>query len=1186
MKRRTQILAVLLAAALVVPMTTPAAVYAQDPIGGAEATQSSYAQLGADAQFEGNFVYDSGLNVGATGVFADTGKTVAGSDRMLKDDESVTIRIEDGFKYYDGTTYDILIEVTNTSGKEYGGSWECSVAGGYLTMSPSRVGDTSFNYEVWLEKDGKREKEIDLVAGSCFTASSEGARPYGDNGYIYTNIDVSHMKWDTKYQCWTPSDDDNASKYILGHGKTSDNSVKGGYVRKSGGGGAEIVIGYLVKTITFQNEDGAMAADLSVKTQKTAQGKNVIFPTTTPNTGYYLYSWTANKEVTLTNGTTIPAGDKITPAQLDQVVANDNISFTAHYKSYTVATQTDESDNTQKLVIKDADGEILTTMDVTAKAGSYDGNTYNANDKVKESGLDEVKKYFPDAEVTKTEYVVANEDGSVSDTATTKDNSGAETGGAAPKDAGTYYIKETITVNGETKVIYTKFVIDPKVISVSFTAADKTYDGTTNATLTGQNVTTGVEDEEFTITGCTGTFALKDAGVQTVNVDSSQAKATPTGNAKEKNYSIQYEKTTTATISQKEITVDVTAKDKVYDGNKTAVVETKETPVKTGVGDEALTITGLTGTFETSASGKDVKVTVDASNAVVTGVGTANKDNYKISYQPTTTTANITKKEAEAPINLTPTKETIEDKADGKIANLTTDMEYSLDGKTWIPVKDTTADFAAGTYKIRYAEKDNYKASPAVEVTVEPGDPLNIKTEAKDGCTLTTDKIKTSWKGETVITFTLTEGYTMTDDFAITVNGTEKITADMLTKTGENTYTYTLTDIQVDKTITAEGVRDTTPPTGEISVANNTWKSVLNTVTFGRFFKDSKIVTINPTDAESGSKLDTIEYYVSEKPLTQDEIIAIDTWTAYNDEKQFTLDANSINVVYAKLTDKAGNTAYLSSDGIVIYTDAEQDTADVTYTKTTGEDQTAKVELNGNTIKEVKLGDTVLKEGEDYTLTKDGTITFKGSWLQTLKASDENYTVTISYNPLGLEYVDGEENEGDQNQAPADTTISLKVQKAKGTASITNLDKMNKTYDSKEALKADVEALSTGKQTVYYRLKGASDDAWTTTVPTAAGTYEVKAVAAEDDNYTEATATGEFTIKAAPTTPDQKNTSDKKADADKTAKKDSAVKAESKKSAKAVKTGDNAQAAGYGEMAALAGIAAAAAALFRRKKRQ
>ena len=42
--------------------------------------------------------------------------------------------------------------------------------------------------------------------------------------------------------------------------------------------------------------------------------------------------------------------------------------------------------------------------------------------------------------------------------------------------------------------------------------------------------------------------------------------------------------------------------------------------------------------------------------------------------------------------------------------------------------------------------------------------------------------------------------------------------------------------------------KDIEKPTGKISLDTNEWKTLLNTITFGLFFKDTQTVTITATD--------------------------------------------------------------------------------------------------------------------------------------------------------------------------------------------------------------------------------------------------------------------------------------------------------------------------------------------------
>lgn len=82
----------------------------------------------------------------------------------------------------------------------------------------------------------------------------------------------------------------------------------------------------------------------------------------------------------------------------------------------------------------------------------------------------------------------------------------------------------------------------------------------------------------------------------------------------------------------------------------------------------------------------------------------------------------IAKADRPAPTGLTPTDETVADKNDGVISNVTTEMQYSTDQTNWKNVTGATlTGLADGDYYVRYAETANYNVSPATKVTVKPG---------------------------------------------------------------------------------------------------------------------------------------------------------------------------------------------------------------------------------------------------------------------------------------------------------------------------------------------------------------------------------------------------------------------------------------------------------------------------------
>ena len=159
--------------------------------------------------------------------------------------------------------------------------------------------------------------------------------------------------------------------------------------------------------------------------------------------------------------------------------------------------------------------------------------------------------------------------------------------------------------------------------------------------------------------------------------------------------------------------------------------------------------------------------------------------------------------------------------------------------------------------------------------------------------------------------------------------------------------------------------RDIAVPTGEIKIAENGWKSFLNTITFGLFFKDTQTVTVTVTD-NSGETV-TIEYLLSEKALTESELAGM-TFTAYS--APFSINPDNEYVIYAKLTDTSGNVAYINTNGIVL---------DATVPVISGiEDGKTYCEAQTVTIDE-KYTDTVTVNGTKVTLDENGGFTLSPS---------------------------------------------------------------------------------------------------------------------------------------------------------------------------------------------------------------
>ena len=182
--------------------------------------------------------------------------------------------------------------------------------------------------------------------------------------------------------------------------------------------------------------------------------------------------------------------------------------------------------------------------------------------------------------------------------------------------------------------------------------------------------------------------------------------------------------------------------------------------------------------------------------------------------------------------------------------------------------------------------------------------------------------------------------------------------------------------------------RDIAVPTGEIKIAENGWKSFLNTITFGLFFKDTQTVTVTATD-NSGEAV-KIEYLLSDKALTESELAGM-TFTAYS--APFSINPDNEYVIYAKLTDTSGNVAYINTNGIVL---------DATVPVITGiENGKTYCEAQTVTVTE-KYISTVKVNGTEVSLDENGKFVLShASGKQTIVVTDKagntaEMTVTVN----------------------------------------------------------------------------------------------------------------------------------------------------------------------------------------------
>lgn len=137
-------------------------------------------------------------------------------------------------------------------------------------------------------------------------------------------------------------------------------------------------------------------------------------------------------------------------------------------------------------------------------------------------------------------------------------------------------------------------------------------------------------------------------------------------------------------------------------------------------------------------------------------------------------------------------------------------------------------------------------------------------------------------------------------------------------------FAYDYTDLAgnpINETIKQAVTLDRAKPEGTVTVedlvngsASETWNKFLRAITFGHFGKNSVRASMTSDDETAG--VAATQYLTSAKALTRSELEARTGWTGYS--SKISLAASQNLVVYEKITDKAGNIQYISTDGIIV----------------------------------------------------------------------------------------------------------------------------------------------------------------------------------------------------------------------------------------------------------------------------
>ena len=363
----------------------------------------------------------------------------------------------------------------------------------------------------------------------------------------------------------------------------------------------------------------------------------------------------------------------------------------------------------------------------------------------------------------------------------------------------------------------------------------------------------------------------------------------------------------------------------------------------------------------------------------------------------------------------------------------------------------TTAPIKGGTYKVKIDVAANGNFASATDLT-DSSWTFTIINPDVTSSDFTLTGSDTEWN-KTDLTITPSNGYTK-----VSTDGTTWVDSLTLNTTGSNSnvtfYLQKANGVQTKaKTLTYKLDKDA--PSGDITFNSTSVKKAISDIGFNLFYKDDITVVITGTDTTSS--VTKKQYYKSTTVLTQSEVEAVTSW---NDYTSLSLDATdgSKVIIYVKLTDAAGNVAYLGSNGVTFDKTAPSITGvkdNETYYST------QKAAVTDTNLKEVKLGSN--------TVTSPVTITGNTTATYALVAEDKagnKTTYTLTMKPIS-ELSDSlsqitEATVTSENEAVITSTLK-KAEDANSSTSATTTEKnlLNPIITNANTLKrriADVKA--------------------------------------------------------------------------------------------------------------------------------
>ena len=360
-------------------------------------------------------------------------------------------------------------------------------------------------------------------------------------------------------------------------------------------------------------------------------------------------------------------------------------------------------------------------------------------------------------------------------------------------------------------------------------------------------------------------------------------------------------------------------------------------------------------------------------------------------------------------------------------------VTYSTDGTNYSTSNPSFVN--VGNYTVYYRiEKANYN-------TINGHNTVSITNDWTPAEYTASSPNANGWLNSNFV-ITAADGYKISADN--TANGTWSKTLTFTDETPDGSATFYLKNdesgaISLAKTVTYK--IDKTPATGKVEFSGkNSWQEFVGNVTFDLYYNNEATFNVEAADSLNGSGVASIEYYASDRKMTLDEVQSITDWVSYSGSFGITVEDGKQFVYYVRITDKAGNVTYLSTNG------AEYDiTAPVISGVENGKTYytTQIVTVSDKNI------DVITLNGEKVSgnITLDGNRDTAYTVVATDKAGNET-SVTVTMKPISeiSEPIDALTTDN-VNSGNSQTIGDVK-------AAVAAVDTANATDSEKEALKA------------------------------------------------------------------------------------------------------------------------------------